>query len=403
MTLDWGVFGRQALRMGEALAEAAPRRDERVAAALAALGSHADEAARLNSRLDAGHFAGVAAGMVEHLDYRHGLPDTPAEYTVGATDGSLIEPDRHGVAYYFVVNIGSAVLRYGERSSATLSSEPALGYKPEDLYLVVGDDEVRLEGGLLRVRRAVMETERLAAMLEPECDGRPLVGLLDGTLIPWLPEGHGGDQPGLREALLGPLTEALARLEEQGVPIASYVSRPRSNEVVNTLRVAECPHEKVECRKHCPRRGPRHPAPCDRVSGIDTLPGFSDRHLLEALPLGEGERSALFASRSKTMEQYHAEGVYFCYVNVGPEIARLEMPAWVARDPAKCDLVHAVVYDQCRRGGGYPRALTEAHEKAVIGTGDRQHCDRIVELALGRNRVPLTVSAKAWSKTQRGI
>ena len=40
--------------------------------------------------------------------------------------------------------------------------------------------------------------------------------------------------------------------------------------------------------------------------------------------------------------------------------------------PAQLDLVHGVVYDQCRRGRGYPSVLQEAHEQAVINAGERR-------------------------------
>jgi hypothetical protein len=167
--------------------------------------------------------------------------------------------------------------------------------------------------------------------------------------------------------------------------------------VLNVLRLAICPFPAVDCRRNCPQRSPLRPAPCDEIDRV------TDRRLLSALPLRDGERSALFASRSRILEQYREHRIYFCYVNVGAEIARLEMPEWVALDGAKLALVHALVYDQCRRGGGYPRALTEAHEKAVIGVGERQQCERLVEVALARNRVRALPSEKQQSKRTRGV
>ncbi len=51
----------------------------------------------------------------------------------------------------------------------------------------------------------------------------------------------------------------------------------------------------------------------------------------------------------------------------------MEVPEWVARRKDLLDLTHALVLDQCRRGQGYPVALSEAHEQAVVtGSGQRR-------------------------------
>lgn len=397
MTLDMAAVGRLVAQMGRDLAGAARQEDERLQLALATLRERAQDVEQLNARAAGGGFVGLAAGLVDPLDLHVPLPPLPPEYTVVASDGSLIEPDRHGAAYYYLINIGSVVLRYGQRPKAVLHSAPAMGYRPEDLYLALGEREVPLEGGVLRVKRAVAETERLAELLIAEEPGPPRLGLQDGTLILWMPEGHGINEAQLRAALLPPFLAALGRLRALGIPVASYVSRPRSAEVINALRLAICPYPTVDCRGHCAERSRQRPAPCDVIDGL------TDRRLLGALPLAEGQRSARFFSRSRAMEQYRADRVYFCYVNVGAETARLEVPEWVAQDPDKLDLIHAAVYDQCRRGGGYPRALTEAHEKAVIGVGERQQCERLVETALARHHVRSTPSQKQQSKRIRGV
>jgi hypothetical protein len=89
--------------------------------------------------------------------------------------------------------------------------------------------------------------------------------------------------------------------------------------------------------------------------------------------LGESERSALFAAtlHEKLERYYDGHRIHFFYLNVGSELARVEVPEWVAEDPAALGLVQAVVYDQCRRGQGYPVVLTRAHEQAVVRSADR--------------------------------
>ncbi len=179
------------------------------------------------------------------------------------------------------------------------------------------------------------------------------------------------------------------------MPLASYISRPRSSDVVNTLRLAACPDPTAECEA-CGGEG-------DAGTCYDLI-DLPDRLVFGALPLAEGERSALFASSwSTSAKQYREHQIQFFYLNVGSEIARVEVPEWVARDPASLDLVQSVVVDQCRRGQGYPRALIEAHEKAVISASDRRVFTTLVEQALATAGVSAASSEKEASKRLRGL
>src|SRR6185436_2229629 len=51
-------------------------------------------------------------------------PDAPARHTVIAADGSQIYPDRHGVALYYLINIGSIVFRTGLERAPSIASTP---------------------------------------------------------------------------------------------------------------------------------------------------------------------------------------------------------------------------------------------------------------------------------------
>ena len=88
---------------------------------------------------------------------------------------------------------------------------------------------------------------------------------------------------------------------------------------------------------------------------------------------------------------------------MGEEIARLEVPEWVARDPQSLALTHTLVLDQCRRGGGYPAAVIESHEQAVITGADRESFKVLMADALGRRRLPVYTSEKDRSKHLRWI
>jgi GNAT superfamily N-acetyltransferase len=95
--------------------------------------------------------------------------------------------------------------------------------------------------------------------------------------------------------------------------------------------------------------------------------------------------------------------IWFGYFHTGEEIARIEMPAWVACDPQRVNLALALVFDQVERGQGYPAALIEAHECAVISQADRQMFDRLVLESVVDAGLPEHGSAKARSKRIRGV
>jgi len=69
----------------------------------------------------------------------------------------------------------------------------------------------------------------------------------------------------------------------------------------------------------------------------------------------------------------------FCYVNVGTEIARIEFPAWVAEDSNLLDQSLGIMLTQVSKGYGYPVAIAEAHNQAVVRSGDRARFFALLE------------------------
>jgi hypothetical protein len=122
--------------------------------------------------------------------------------------------------------------------------------------------------------------------------------------------------------------------------------------------------------------------------------------------LADGERSALFHSqsvRSERVETLLAEhAVAFFYVRIGSDIARVEMPAWAAATE-QVDRLHAALVDQCRRCNGYPRALQEAHEQAVISGSDRAAFARLLERESFAQGLQPGTGGKAASKRRRAV
>jgi hypothetical protein len=189
--------------------------------------------------------------------------------------------------------------------------------------------------------------------------------------------------------------DAMKKLnKDHRLALASYISFPRSTDVVNVLRVAVCPNDIPDCDKQCP---PGKERDCD------TLAGVRDRDLFMNL-LESGERSALFISPSKVVkEHYGSHRVYFFYLRVDDEIARIEVPQWVAENKDLLEMTHGLVFDQCRRGHGYPVALSEAHEQAVVTGADRENFRELVESTLIEEHLPTPASGKSLSKRTRWV
>jgi hypothetical protein len=137
----------------------------------------------------------------------------------------------------------------------------------------------------------------------------------------------------------------------------------------------------------------------------------SDRPLFAAL-LKPAQRSAVFRrtnlTRTSIERQFYGQhSVAFFYLRmpdgVPDEIARVEMPLWIAQDEHRVTLLHATLVDQCRRGLGYPLACTEAHEQAVISGPEREAFRRLLEAAVTAEGLPAAPSGKALSKRGRWL
>lgn len=354
---------------------------------------------RLERMRLAGRSTWMAAGLNDQFAEIFPPSPLPEEYAVIAVDGSHIDVDRHFSARCSLINTGHVYLKYGETGEASLWNEPILNSSDEDLVLTdpIGLRDQPIEGHLLGIKRAVQEVKALADMVEDVPDHLPILGLLDGSLILW---GLSGQQypDFVREELLeNGLFVALDKLKDAAktrlLAVASYISFPRSTDVIKTLRHQACPFETIICDQHCHglRNGNR---PCDVVSEI------TDRELFE-LRLGYGERSPMFRSLSSIVDEYREHRVHFCYLNVGEEIARVEMPAWVAMSNDATSFAQAAIVSQARKGHGYPVALSEAHEQAVVTGQDREQFRLLIEESMELDHQHISISQKDRSKRTR--
>jgi hypothetical protein len=350
LSLDLTKIAAQVGAMIAGLKDGRAERERRLRFALETIDHPPIDLDALKQKIKAGKTTWLVAELTGSLSARYPLPPSPADFTVMATDGSHIDVDRHRTARCFLINIGAVSLTYGSRPDAALSSSPRLYSDDKDLVITHpgGGREQMIEGALLGAKRSIEECIKLADLAAALPRNSSALALLDGTLILWGLEAY---PEFVGDALLAggllPCLDAMQKLNaDRKLALASYISFPRSTDVVNVLRVAICPNNIPNCDEQCP---PGKERQCDGVAGV------RDRDLFMDL-LADGERSALFISPSKVVKEHYGEHrIYFFYLKAGDEMARVEIPQWVADSEALLNLTHALVYDQCRRGGGYPR------------------------------------------------
>lgn len=317
---------------------------------------------------------------VEPLGDRIDISPPPERHSVFATDGSQIAPSHHEIVYCYLINVGRVMLHYGQNYHPLLDSLPEIYYKPEDLYLS-RQWGIRTEEWM-GYRRTALEMQILAEMacrwVNPPGPHRdPNLVLVDGPLIYWFLEGLPSEA---RNLLLPPIFEAWEQLRSANIPFLGYISASRATEGLNFLRLAACPHEKPDCQTHCSEfnndlsrdRNAEHP-PCQNFEPLRDVTIWEQR-------LQPGQRSPLWQSAQRILDLYDpAQKIYFCYVHVGTEIARIEVPAWVAEDKALLDRALGILLAQVRKGYGYPVALAEAHNQAIVRGSDRSRFFALIE------------------------
>ncbi|HAC62759.1 MAG TPA: nuclease [Cyanothece sp. UBA12306] len=309
---------------------------------------------------------------VEPLDTCLEIASPPYSHSVFATDGSQIAPSHHEIAYCYLINVGRVMLHYGQNLHPLLDSLPEVYYKQEDLH-VSRQWGIRTEEWM-GYRRTVLEAEILAEMAcrwvnPPGAHQEPNLAMVDGSLIYWFLDGLPQDA---RDQILQPILNAWQQLKEAGIPLMGYLSASRSVESLNFLRLHSCPFDSPNCVINCTQLEEKRP-PCQVIEPLrDTT--------LWGQFIEPGKRGCLWRSSQRILDLYSEEQrIYFCYVNVGTEIARVEFPAWVAEDKKLLDQALGIMLAQVNKGYGYPVVLAESHNHAVIRGGDRARFFALLE------------------------
>ncbi|MEM8832017.1 MAG: DNA double-strand break repair nuclease NurA, partial [Cyanobacteria bacterium P01_G01_bin.19] len=261
----------------------------------------------------------ASATPIEPLNSCFDIQPAPYSHSVFATDGSQISPSHHEIAYCYLINIGQVMLHYGQSLHPLLDSVPEVFYKKEDLY-VSKQWGIRLEEWMGH-RRTVSEAETLAEMacnwvLPPgQHHDTPNLALVDGSLIYWFLDSLPNEA---RDKILPPILTSCEKLRQTQIPMMGYVSASRSTEGLNFLRFEACEYDHPNCVVNCGDLTEQYP--CQKIDSLRDSTFWAGQ-------LQPGQRSPLYRSNLRILDLYEeAQRVYFCYVNVGTEIARVEVP-----------------------------------------------------------------------------
>ncbi len=360
--------------MAEEIAEELNRRQRVVDKARELLKRYSLSALELKAKAKE---VGAAIPTDELIDHQEPPKLAPPSFFAIAADGSQVQPDRHGIALYYLINVGSIVVKENSGETPIPRSMPFLYYKDEELY----EGNRLVQGNLLDVRRELAELKELAERVEEVAEKAreeniPIVALADGTLLLWVLE----EEKSLHLDKIRAYVEEMEKIRRAGALLAGFISRPRYSEVVDLLRLA---HYGEELFKE-----PVHRRPWGRLT---------DAALFSFLPLGW--RSALFESPSSLNDYYGEHRIFFFYTKVGDEVARVEVPNWVARDKELVALIQGAILKQSEKTGGYPYVLERAHELAVIKAQERKNLEEMIERAMIRRGLILRVSPKErWKR-----
>jgi hypothetical protein len=386
MTLELSKVTTQVTQLGEQAAQRKRELDAIAPRVREVLRAQRDDAQLIDlarRATETKHWRG-AIPIGEPLDLALDPPAHPARLSIVAGDGSQIYPDSHGIALYYLINIGTIAFRHGSSQAPIVNTYPTVSSETESPT----DDEV-ISGPVVNARRDVGELTRIADLALAESAALPTVALMDGLLALWvqtaaIPQ---AEQDRVQRDYL----RQLDRLRDARLPIGAFLSRPRSTNVTQLAYLATFDDPDKAVASVVNDRGP-------------VFKGLRDTTVL-ATWLQPGQRSALFevAPAWNTTYRDHGHSIHFFYVNVGTaaqsEIARIEVPVWIAQDQAAVGLLHAAIVEQCKVSPGYPYVLARAHEIAVVTNAERAEFDNMIATQLTRQGLEAKLSEKQFQKS----
>jgi hypothetical protein len=277
-----------------------------------------------------------------------------------------------------LINTGSVKLQYGlPGKRVEFNSEPHVFVDYQEYELLESPQE------LVNCKRQELEFIKGFNICKSGIlPNVPSVFLFDGSLIFWHLESKSLEA---KQRFLSSYLQSLKNFYDDQILIAGYISLPKSKELLNLIRVALCDYV-VEG--------------CERYKQVDHIVDSQ----IASFYLRPFTRTIIFKNYSKITKYYPKEvHPHFFYMNIGDEIVRIEIPAWIAKHEEKVDLLCNIIADQTKKGMGYPVALAEAHEQAVVKGMDREFFYHLInKIGMEQNRSSI-ISQKSRKKLGMGI
>lgn len=327
----------------------------------------------------------------EPLDTAVAPPLLPLQATIIASDGSQIVPNYHAPYLYSLINVGIIIYFHGSHEAPAQLSIADLDYPGREASLIPPGPASQFtdNAALVNLRRDRAEIEALARTVwEHRHQKRPMLALLDQRLLYW-PAVGAGDGDGTKEMVLQAWQEAMTAIRKSESLLAGYIVRPRKQSVLNLLRSLEVEETGFDIQNLMERSGNL---------------GLNDAMIFSQI-LRPGQRSKVFVDVSQHNDDFRQHDpeneVCFFYLNPGRQVrqvARVDLPLWVARDPEVVNSVHALISDQCQILGDYPYVLARADEIAVVGRRDQENLNLMIENAMQRQGITSRSTAKQSSK-----
>ena len=309
-----------------------------------------------------------AVPVDEPLDTALPSPPLPTTFTVLAADGSQINPSRHSRVEFCVINVGVVKMVRGSGETPEIHTQSQL-LDYDAIFLPGGG---MISEGMVALKRDLREREALI-----ELSGAfqlPAISMTDGPLELYREPQETQEFGRTLEQYL----DVLTRLQQQNVMTLGYVDKPGSDLIGRLLELVQL--SDADLAVYNQRR---------------RFVGVSDINLLVDLLQRPGDRSAVFAIYSETAARFTGDlALHFFYVNVGqpgkPHLARVEIPAWVARDKSLVGLLQSVLVEQTRILGTrpYPYILHRAHEVAVVTMPEHAHVEEMIVAEFKRRGIP---------------
>jgi len=286
-----------------------------------------------------------------------------AQYAPGAlpnlavlvgTDGSQIQPDPKRGMWWGLTNSAAVTIQL----CPEMIAPPAIRTETE-LFL---EHQRFTERGVIMTPESVdlyrdlRERELLAEAIAAAGSPGFNLGLVDGQLELW-----GSRDPALSGQYLdslGKCVRAFEQMQRQDAAYAGYVDGAKSELLVRLLEIALTPQDRLH-----------------RVRQARLLLGLTDADIFSTV-LQPGDRSAVFELRTRARGAFSGDlAIHMFYLNVGsagdPQIARIEIPAYLAGQAERLGQIQAALLHQCQvlPNVCYPYILIRAHEAARV---DRQ-------------------------------